>query len=406
MKKIRKALLPLFMAMLISALFGTVSMAASSGTVAKIGSTKYTSLEAAFKAAKNGQTIVLQKDVSYSSVLSFSRSGKSVTLNLNKHTITFKKSTAYLYVKKGTLTVKNGTVKQTKAVYDEISGVNGTVFKTAKAGTLKITSGAYKGELENLGTMIISGGSFYNAYADYYGTGTKVYGTIIDNSGTLTISGGTFTKRVWSMQWFVVNTGKMTISGGEFVSSGYSILNSTQGKLTITGGTFSGDGEYTESFAGLIYNYGSGATIVIKDGTFTTESGAPCIANEIGKTTIYGGTFVNKDSNYYCIYATGGWEDEESVISIKGGTFKSAGDMIRARYGATVKISGGTFKTTGNKSIVLYTWNGGKIKVTGGSFTGKKAYKYAQVTDSTRYGKAKVTISGGTFNTKYGEYTE
>lgn len=394
------------MALLVSALFGTVSMAASSGTVAKIGSTNYSSLAAAFKAAKSGQTIVLQKDVSYSSVLSFSRSGKSVTLNLNKHTITFKKSTAYLYVKKGTLTIKNGTIKQTGTTYSEKEdAVSGPVIKTAEAATVNITSGTYKGTLQNLGTMTISGGSFYNACTSktVSGFGSKVYGTLLANSGTMTISGGKFTKKALSYGCgsLAYNDGTMTISSGDFTSTGYGISNS--GKLTIKNGTFTADCDKTASGFGIISD--NGGTVVIKDGTFTASNSYATIATWVGKVTISGGTFINDENA--CLCTMGG------TVSIKGGTFKAGGNVIEAcghgvdggtSYGK-VTISKGTFKTTGTKTIILYAYDYGKITVTGGTFTGKKAYKYAQLKNSTGAKKGVVKISGGTFTTKYGEYT-
>ncbi|MCC8046863.1 MAG: hypothetical protein LIP12_15505 [Clostridiales bacterium] len=239
MKKVRKLLLPLLMAMLVSVLFGSAATAASSGTVAKIGSKKYTSLDAAFKAAKNGETIVLQKNVTYSSILSVSRSGKSITLNLNGYTVTFKKNT-YLYVKKGTVTIKNGTIKQKSAVAVDEGVPTGVVIRTAKNGTVKITGGTYTGELLNYGNMTISGGTFTNVKTAKLNGSYYLYSNLITNKGTMEIKKGTFDKKgvtdadvsgnymsPLDLSKVVENDGTLKISGGSFTSNGgYFIANS------------------------------------------------------------------------------------------------------------------------------------------------------------------------------------
>ncbi|MCC8045742.1 MAG: hypothetical protein LIP12_09615 [Clostridiales bacterium] len=81
---------------------------------------------------------------------------------------------------------------------------------------------------------------------------------------------------------------------------------------------------------------------------------------------------------------------------MKDGTF-NVYSSIAETIGGTVKISDGTFKARGSKVIMLRA-SGGKITVSGGTFTGKKAYKYSQSDGG------KVKITGGTFNVKYDEY--
>ncbi len=56
--------------------------------VAKIGSTQYASLQAAFDAVADGQTITLTANITQDAGFKFDRSGVSAKLNLNKKTLT------------------------------------------------------------------------------------------------------------------------------------------------------------------------------------------------------------------------------------------------------------------------------------------------------------------------------
>ncbi len=176
MKNPKKWIAPFLMAMFVLVLSAVPAVAASS-TVATIGSKNYSSLAKAISAVKDGQTIVLKKSVTYSKSLSISKSGKSFTIDLNKKTITFK-SGSYLYLKKGTVTIKNGKIKQ-KAKTEQY----GTVVRVAKNAKLVVKSGTYHGMFTNYGTLSIQNGTFTS------------YGEIIYNhsSGTVTITKGTFT---------------------------------------------------------------------------------------------------------------------------------------------------------------------------------------------------------------------
>ncbi|MCC8045390.1 MAG: carbohydrate-binding domain-containing protein [Clostridiales bacterium] len=403
---------------------GTMRASAAS-TVATIGSTKYTSLQKAFDAVKDGQTIVLQKDVSSSSTITVSRSGKSFTLNLNKHTLTFKKA-AYLYVKKGTLTIRNGKIVQAGPACGSNYTVTSTVVKIASNAKVTILSGTYRGEIINKGTMTISGGTFTNA-GTTTSEGYTLYGDILNNSGTMTIKGGTVKQSSDCATYGInvtnlaVNTGTMKISGGTFsaIGTGGSVLN--KGTLTITGGDFSKTGEVSSYAYGALDNEG---TLTIKKGTFTADTElSHALYSSGGKVVISGGTFTG-NSAYGVVYFA------DTTATIKEGTIKGNYEFARhlfIAYNSTIKITGGTFKVTGTptrstptailaawegakitvtdgtfsgKSVVmLYAEGTGKITVSGGTFTGSKAYKYRKLDGG------KVTIKGGTFNVKYTAYT-
>ena len=118
-------------------------------------------------------------------------------------------------------------------------------------------------------------------------------------------------------------------------------------------------------YVGLIRNYGDyskGGTIEITGGTF--HSPVTVIANVNGNVTIKGGTFT---------------ADQRALLHTQIGS---------------VKISNGTFiSQASSKHAMLYLW-GGKTTITGGKFTGQKAYFYYKQSG------AAIKISKATVKTK------
>lgn len=232
---------------------------------------------------------------------------------------------------------------------------------------------------------------------------------MVNNKGTMTIKGGSFKATTKNASSFfgtlVYNSGTLKITKGTFTSTaGQHLFNC--GSLTISGGTFKASGNYIDSLSAVIVN--SDGTAVIKGGQFTSVDCSSIILDWQGKgVKISGGTFTNKKGKG--IATLGG------NITISGGTFKSTDNCVESYlyedmngnyfYGQVI-ISNGTFTASGSKAVMLYASGGAAITVTGGSFTGSSAYKYAQIKDDYTGKTGKVTISGGTFNVKYGEYTE
>lgn len=346
---------------------------AASKTVATIGSKKYTSLEKAIAAVQDGETITLKAAVTYTSKLTISRSGKSFTIDLNKQTLTFKNS-ACLYVKKGTVTIKNGTLKHTSK--------SGTVLKVASTAKVTIASGTYTGFVSNAGTMTIKKGTFSNVKLTYEKWNTlmseltvttisdRYAYSVIQNSGTLKISGGTFKSTYLGL---IYNTGAVTISGGTFKPGTYweypAITNMTKtATMKISGGTFTSSGD-------LLYNDVK-ASLTITKGTFSS-TGWHFISNS-GTMKISSGTFTQKEQSMRSIYNSG-----TGSMTISGGTYKLS---IAISNLGTAKITGGTFKPyTSSYSYDLYS-----IDTYGSYITDESG----NITD-TYYGKT--TISGGKF---------
>ncbi|MDY3920419.1 MAG: hypothetical protein SOZ59_15735 [Candidatus Limivivens sp.] len=323
----------------------------AAGTVAKIGSKKYSSLQAAVNKVKQGQTIKLQKDLKVQpktlrdSVFTVNRK-VSFTLDLNKHTLTCVGTYARIYINKGFVTIKNGTMKRVNN--SRYSG-GGQIF-VEKGAKLEIKSGTYRNMevINNGGTVNISGGTylltenfgFTNAGGKMTFSGAKVTSSSVcdaianqeswdDQKSVLYIKSGTFT-----------TTRKSNTGGNRFLSN--------KGTVVITGGTFT-----STKGTCLLAN---GGTMTIKKVTCINSGGGSCIAcynGNYAKLTIEGGTFTS--------YHKGGLTDSDLTV-----------------YGCgTVNISGGRFTAYGGPNKGSVDWSppyalgcssGTKLTITGGKF--------------------------------------
>lgn len=343
---------------------GTKADAAS--PAAKIGKTKYTSLEKAVKKVKNNQTIVLKKNVTLSKALSISRSGKKFTLNLNKKTITLNKKGS-LKLQKGTMTVKNGKITH------KVSG--GTIFDVAKGAALKVNDGTYTGNIKNAGTTTISGGSFTSNISKKDLSASLLLNV---DTGKMTITKGTFNGNKNAV---IFNQATMTINGGTFknsavfddnlesaeVSNGTLITNfpkddNSKPKLTINGGTF------TSGVMGFINDINSELTI--NKATVDCKKGGVFL-NNWGTLTVSGGNFRIHD-DWGVLYSYGG------NVALKDGTYTSDWSIAEAYDPETnITINGGNFTSYAGEedSPMLLSFNG-KIDVQGGTFNSDNGYLY------------------------------
>lgn len=356
--------------LLLTAMLGMTSFAAASQkTAAAIGSKQYTSLDAAVKAVKKGQTIKVTKNITTSDTLAINKSKVSFTIDFGKKTYKYTGKDYAIRLNKGNVTIKNAkmTVSTGKALYVK-SGASATV-----------SSGTFTGN-GNSSTWdkIMDRGLFYNC-----GTLTVKGGTIkagknaaVHNKGTLKVTGGTFSS-------------SLPLKDNSYpVDSGALLLNyKEKGKITVSGGTFTAN-------VNVFFNGGS---LTIKGGTFTSAKGS-ALWNTHAAVTISGGTFVSK-GDWATVLNT---SDDlgKGKITIKKGTFTAANMVLESWGSSTMTINGGTFKTTstydpGGKRPVMLAFNTSRITVNGGTFTGKKTYLYYQ--DK----KASVKLNGGKFNTKY-----
>ena len=197
---------------LVCILMFSIPVFASAKTVAKIGSKKYSSLEAAIKKVKNGQTIKLQCNVTLKKNLVLNRNVK-YTINLNRKKITMKNCTG-IDLKKGKVTLYNGTISTSMGLF------------VGKKAALTVKKGTFKFTFMNHGTMTVSGGTV----------------TTIHNDGMLTMKSGKITHGIWcdGKSRLYVKGGTVTQDSGAWgqgaitVKAGYKTLSVTGGKVRGT----------------------------------------------------------------------------------------------------------------------------------------------------------------------------
>lgn len=267
--------------------------------VAKVGEIAYTSLDAAFEAAKDGDTVTLLADITEDVVIN-----KNITFDLGGKTITNTGAgKATLTVASGaTATVKNGSIVGGASYYNiqnngtaTLEGITATAGNTGSSmidnwGTLTITSGTYTGGLnvvksEEGSTLVINGGDFTLNYA------TSGYTGVIFVYGNTTISGGTFTQNLtttgrWNHPQVVVTgvvegyTAITRVTGGKFTNkkSGEAIFRgvgkATSDNFEVSGGSFNksiGDGYCADGF---IPTKNADGTYGVKEGKYVASIGS------------------------------------------------------------------------------------------------------------------------------------
>ena len=277
MKKNKKILLTILMLLTLTFTVSVTTQAASS-TVAKIGNKKYTSLQKAINAVKNGQTIKVTKNISTRKFFAaeIDKPGMSFTIDFQNHTYKATDKNYLLYIMAGNVTLKN-------AKFNGYTHSRSLIY-VQKGAKLTIKNGTYKKiAIENDGFLTINGGTFVEGTPGDSGLqdigiifstkslkitgGTFMGRTVNCNGGKASITGGTFTYTLNERTIQNSSSSTLTISGGKFTNK-YCVLQNS-GTLTVTGGTFSS----TSKGASLIYLKG-GSMTKLKGGTFIGKSGS------------------------------------------------------------------------------------------------------------------------------------
>jgi len=272
---------------------------------AKIGTTGYATLEAAYAAAKNGNTITLLRDCESGRI---NLEDKSVTVDLNGKVLTSTAAYGVMFC------AKNG---------HKIT-VKGTTAGSKLVGTLMVTA-------KTDGHIVINGGTYESdKYCPIY-----INGDVSSDNSTLTVKNATITALPgdsnqdngvavylagYSTSTFTRTTITAPVTG----------LEIRAGKLTLTDCTVTG---------------GSGEVVTNANGNGTTVTNAAvAISQHTTKkdidVTITGGTYTATAAVYQTnVQGTG---SENVKVSIKSGTFKGA---VSAETNNTVAVSGGTFSS-------------------------------------------------------------
>ena len=303
--------------------------------VAKIGEVGYTSLQKAFKAAQNGDTVLFVADVEQEDGVIIT--DKNITIDLNGNTFT----------------VSNGASTNNRNFK-----VNGSSVVTIKNGNMvaagNYSSGAY-GTLRTEGTanVTLEGVKLYN----YRGNGLNVKA----------LSGTT-----------------VTINDTEIYSQYGGGIESAGGIIELTNVKVEQKGMYTAPYNSMAISVNSGGTVTVNSGTYSTECitaeeannqgtshGPWCagVLNSGGTLIIKDGTFSNDNfgENTLATYARGLLlADTGANIQIQGGTFNAVKKIVDiqnnlgdASRNPSATISGGNFSSD------PLTWDG-LIKVAAG----------------------------------------
>lgn len=341
---------------------------------AKIGDTEYETLAEAIAAAKAGDTVVLQKDVT---IDAYQEIHTAITVDLGGNKLT---STGGGFDVYADLTVKNGSMETVKwAAWVQ----NGAKLVIEKDVTIKTTSTE-----GNKGGITVQGnGSSVTVFgkieaaggAAVSGIGNKDDGGVIIN-----IEEGAVLKCDNGIGIYYPNTAELNIKGGTI--TGLTGVYVKSGKTTVTGGTIIGTGakadyEYYgngcnptgDAFVVDKCNYPGGDPVVeIKGGTFKSEK-ANALASYTGNGAanaltgfVTGGFFSNDPSAFVSEGYTATKDAEGNYTVAKPTPGKPSAPMT---YDAGIAIYG----MSAVLSISGMAWLG--LKKKGTDYVGKRMEK-------------------------------
>ena len=288
--------------------------------VAKVGTTGYTTLAEALSV---GGEVILVDDISGQTVIP---ADKTVTLDLNGHTITHTRTTI---INNGTLTIKdtagNGTVKSTNHAsvavgHNSVTTIESGNFVAVEGGvitgyatgaTININGGVY-----TVSDNAVIAGNGNRTDADAAGKPERV------NPNTINITGGTFNGGITTSGYVACGIyapwkDTITVSGGTFNITGGAGIVARAGNVNVTGGTFNVTGKVTGKV-------GDSRGVV------------PCSA-----------IVFDSEANYYAM-------TDDSKITVSGGTFDSEVDniaIVPSTDTKRVEVTGGTFKVGSTKEM-------------------------------------------------------
>lgn len=223
--------------------------------VAKIGSTQYASLQEAFDAVADGQTITLTANITQDDGFKFDRAGVSAKLNLNKKTLTVNKgdnvNSRAIRIDNGTLEVYDGTIN---AVGSGTTSTNGTGCY-----------GAFR--VEANGKLVAKNLTLSNARP--FGLNVKVLGGEAELTN-VTISS--------------------SYGGGIEVTEANLGTHSKKGKATLTNCTFTQTGYFDHCSTTL--SVSGGSELVVNSGSYTSENYVIYVFSSGGDVTVNGGNFT------------------------------------------------------------------------------------------------------------------
>ena len=338
---------------------------------AKIGDTEYETLAEAIAAAKAGDTVVLQKDVT---IGGYQEIRKAITVDLGGNKLTSTDGGFDVYAD---LTVKNGRMETVKwaawvqggadLVIEKDVSIMTTSTEGNKGGITVQNAGSSVtvfGKVEAAGGAAVSGignkddgGVIINIEEGAVITCTNENGLGIyyPNTAELNIKGGTIT----GATGVYVKSGKTTVTGGTIIGTGVK----ADYKYYGNGGNATGDAFVVDTCG---YPGGDPA-VEIKGGTFKSEN-AEAVGSYFGNTAekaltgfITGGSFSSDPTKYAAADYKVTKENGVFTVSKDGGNPPKTFDAGIAVYGVSAILS-----------VTGMAWMGSKKKST---YAGKRLTK-------------------------------
>jgi len=278
--------------------------ALADGDVASVGSTTYSTLEAAIGAAGSGDTVTLLQDVTPSASISIP-AGKTLTI-----------------------VGKDGGAKIT-ASFDDLFKVNGGSLTLGENLTITNTS-----------TIVwLTSGSVTIAGAKLSNSSSKYPTVLAENSGSsLTITGGeikaTAEKDSYDHDFAVVveDGATASITGGTISAKGNNALMVGKGSsVSLSGGTVTAE-EGNPFAAAAVNDADTGASLTVSGGATLMGESALVAMGAHGNVSVTGGSITGRVGT-----------DNSGVLSVSGGTFSdnSAEAFLAPGYALEPNAGGG-----------------------------------------------------------------
>ena len=200
---------------------------------ASIGTNSYATLQQAIDAATDNQTIKLTENVT--GTFAFDKSGVTVTLDLNGHTIDGDQKDTVIKISNGTLILDDTSTGKTGVITGGKTTGNGGGVSITSGGTFIMKNGTIEGNYAgNGGGVSYEGGTFTMLGGTIqYNEGSGNTGGVLVTANSFTMSGGIIQYNVGANFGGIGSTQNINISGTAVVK-GNVIKNPTTGMITKT----------------------------------------------------------------------------------------------------------------------------------------------------------------------------
>ena len=304
----------------------------------EVGGVKFATLEEAFAAAKNGDTITLLSDVEMTEIIRVT-DGKKITLALNGFDVTITAKSVFIRVCNAELTITgNGTIKEQNPYFAPII-IKGGAEGSENYSVVNIKEGV---TLEGwAGVMIDQTLETANNYGMVLNVESATLNGVNDTSGAN--GSGIYVNGV-------VKDAKITLTDTTVTGTGTGMYLAGNADTTINGGSVKGDATGIEIRAGkltlnnCVVTGGNGEVTATANGNGTTVTNAALAISQHNTrkpidVTINGGTFNGTAAVYQTdVQGTG---SVDVKVAVKNGTFNGT---ISGETDGAIAISGGKFK--------------------------------------------------------------